>query len=631
MSRSILVRKNLFVLIAIISVASSLSIFSSQYSIQTSNEIRKIASEDIAANAQNEAYDLSRIVVNKIDSVTTNLQILANGPTIQSGRAQDIAQLFDAAQYSTEDFTEYYMWLNSEGTIISASNIARASYQYNSIWQSEKPLFLTEPQKTASIYYSNIIKSPTDSTQRLYIAYPIIYSLQQDENLIGDFRGVIVASIRLDTLGTIMTGELSPTFENDVSLSDISGEMVYSVDSSVIGKNIFENPAYLTTPILTKLSKDAGAEITEFLKDSNSRQQAKPATITIDGKTFTIASHPIIQNGNHFWTLYITAPHIFTDNVDALLSKQDTFTMMTLLVIGSVSVGIAYLVLSWNKRLERTVNARTLELRNSNTSLKESNAQLALANEQLELHGKLQREFINVAAHELRTPIMPILGMTDLIESKFQQSVNGEIILKRNDFELISRNARRLERLATDILDVTKIETQSLHLNRDQFDLYDLVEVAVNDIKHQFPNDRITYLVQLDKGIRVFADKTKLGQVLSNILSNAAKFTDEGSITVRGELERNEQHRLEIAHISVSDTGIGIDSDIIPRLFTKFTNKTGVDRAQVGSGLGLFISKGIIEAHGGKIWAENNQNRKGTTFHITFPIDSSNPLRATSV
>lgn len=195
MSRSILVRKNLFVLIAIISVASSLSIFSSQYSIQTSNEIRKIASEDIAANAQNEAYDLSRIVVNKIDSVTTNLQILANGPTIQSGRAQDIAQLFDAAQYSTEDFTEYYMWLNSEGTIISASNIARASYQYNSIWQSEKPLFLTEPQKTASIYYSNIIKSPTDSTQRLYIAYPIIYSLQQDENLIGDFRGVIVASI----------------------------------------------------------------------------------------------------------------------------------------------------------------------------------------------------------------------------------------------------------------------------------------------------------------------------------------------------------------------------------------------------------------------------------------------------
>jgi len=625
--RGIIIRKNLLVLVIIISLASSLSIVSTQYSIQTSNEIRNIASDDIAANAQNEAFDLSRIVVNKIDSVTTNLQVLANGPSIQSGRAQEIAQLFDAAQYSTEELTEYYMWLDSEGTIISASNIARASYQYNSMWKSEKPPFLTEPQKTASIYYSKILKSSVDNTERLYIAYPIIYSLQQDENLIGDFRGVIVASIRLDTLGAILTSELSPTFESDVSLVDISGEMIYSVERSVIGKNIFENPTYLTTPIFRELTEDAGAKITDFLRASDSRQQAE-LNISIEGKSFTIASHPITQNGNHFWTLYIIAPHVFTDNVDALLAKQYTFTMMTLLVIGAVSVGMAYLVLSWNRKLEDKVKARTQDLRTANTSLTELNAQLASANEKLELHGKLQREFIDVAAHELRTPIMPILGMTDLIESKFQQSKNGEIILRKDDFEIISRNARRLERLATDILDVTKIETQSLHLNKQQFDLYDIVDLAVNDIKIQFPNDKITYVIQLDKGTNIFADKAKLSQVLGNLLSNAVRFTDEGSITVTGVLQ-SDGSKGELVHISVSDTGTGIDSEVMPKLFTKFTNKAGIDRAQVGSGLGLFISKGIIDAHAGKIWAENNHDGRGTTIHLTFPTNTSDLLQAT--
>jgi signal transduction histidine kinase len=627
--RGIIIRKNLLVLVIIISLASSLSIFSTQYSIQTSNEIRKIASDDIAANAQNEAFDLSRIVVNKIDSVTTNLQVLANGPSIQSGRAQEIAQLFDAAQYSTEELTEYYMWLDSEGTIISASNIARASYQYNSMWKSEKPPFLTEPQKTASIYYSKILKSSADNTERLYIAYPIIYSLLQDENLIGDFRGVIVASIRLDTLGAILTSELSPTFESDVSLAAISGEMIYSVERSVIGKNIFENPTYLTTPIFRELTEDAGAKITDFLRASDSRQQAE-LNISIEGKSFTIASHPITQNGNNFWTLYIIAPHAFTDNVDALLAKQDTFTMMTLLVIGAVSVGMAYLVLSWNRKLEDKVKARTQDLRTANISLTELNAQLASANEKLELHGKLQREFIDVAAHELRTPIMPLLGMTDLIESKFQQNKNGEIILRRDDFEIISRNARRLERLATDILDVTKIETQSLHLNKEQFDLYDIVDLAVNDIKNQFPNDKITNIVQLDKGTKVYADKAKLSQVLGNLLSNAVKFTDEGSITVTGKLTPSDASKRELVHISVSDTGTGIDSELMPKLFTKFTNKAGIDRAQVGSGLGLFISKGIIDAHAGKIWAENNHDGRGTTIHLTFPTNTSDFLQATS-
>jgi signal transduction histidine kinase len=615
-------RKNVLVLIAIVSIASSLSAISLQYSVQTSEEIRKVASEDIAVNARDEAYDLSRIVVNKMDSVTTNLEVLASAPSIQAGRPQDINQLFDAAQYSTEDVTEYYMWLDSDGSIVSASNIARASYQYSSMWKSENPPFLTEPQKTASIYYSSIIHSAADDIDRLYVSYPIVYSLNQDENLAGDFRGVIVASIRLDTLGGILTDELSPTFESDISLTDTSGEMIYSVQESVIGKNIFEDPVYLTTPVLNELDQDTSAKVVDFLKSANAERRNQATNINVDGKTITIASHPIIQQGNHFWTLYITAPHVFTDNVDGLLAKQDTLTTLTLIIIMSVSTGLGYLTLSWNRRLDATVRERTQQLNDSNALLLQSNSQLEKANKQLQVHANLQREFVNIAAHELRTPIMPILGMTDLLESRFQQSQNDEVVLRKADFEIISRNSRRLERLATDILDVSRIETNSLHLNTERFDLHDLILHTVNDVKNHFPNEKVEYRILSDKGLHLHADRSKIGQVLWNILNNAAKFTDRGTITIVSSVERNKAGQ-DMISLAISDTGVGIDSDLLSRLFTKFSNRAGFDRDQVGSGLGLFISKGIIEAHGGRIWAENNSDGKGCTFWFEIPLQGT--------
>jgi signal transduction histidine kinase len=185
-------------------------------------------------------------------------------------------------------------------------------------------------------------------------------------------------------------------------------------------------------------------------------------------------------------------------------------------------------------------------------------------------------------------------------------------------FAIISRNARRLERLATDILDVTRIETQSLHLEKELFDLYELAEQAISDIENQYPQSKLRYIIKVDRGTMVFADRSKIGQVVSNLLSNAAKFTDEGEISVTGYVERNSVGK-DLVQVSVSDTGTGIDSEIFPRLFTKFTNRAGIDRTQTGVGLGLFISKGLIEAHDGKIWAENNPSGKGAKFTFILP------------
>ena len=612
MLKNILRRKNLLVILAITSIALSLSMVSYQYSTYTSDEIAKIGSEDIASNAENEAYDLSRIIINKIDAVTTNLQILSNGPSIQQSRTTNIVQLFDAAQYSTDELTEYYLWLDKDGRIMSASNIARATYQYRSTWQSEKPLFLTEPERTGSIYYSGVLNS-ADNVNRLYISYPIIYSLQDNELLKDEFTGVIVAVIRLDTLGRLLQNELSPAFQSVILLADSKGALVYATDESLIEKSLLEDPSILLSLSSLKLSGSSAQEVKAVI-DASLHGQSGSKNVAVEGKQFTFGYHPIIHNDIHFWTLYIVTPHTLNDNVSALLSKQDSFTMISLLVIGSVSAGIAYLVITWNRRLENIVLAKTSELIKANELLTESNIQLALANEQLRKHEKLQREFVNIAAHELRTPIMPILGMTDILDAQFGQ--HNEIMLERKDFEIILRNARRLEKLATDVLDVSRIETQSFHLDEARFDLYEIIELAVEDAKRQTVLNNVRFVIEAESGMTVFADKSRIRQVLSNLLSNATRFTDDGSITVTAKEDRDNNCLL----LSVSDTGTGVDPEIIPRLFEKFATRSGTDRPQSGSGLGLYVSKKIVEAHGGKIWAENNTGGRGATIRISIPI-----------
>ena len=228
------------------------------------------------------------------------------------------------------------------------------------------------------------------------------------------------------------------------------------------------------------------------------------------------------------------------------------------------------------------------------------------AHEQLKLHDKAQKEFINVAAHELRTPIQPILGLSHLLLSK-----TGSIEQYNELLETINRNAKRLNRLSDDILDATKIESKSLELKKERFNLNDIILNAMDDIKlsKDFVNRNVQLLYQ-PQDIVLDADKGRTSQVISNLLSNAIKFTKIGFITIATRIEGN-NHIL----ISVKDTGSGIDPEILPELFSKFTA-----RSFSGTGLGLFISKSIVEAHGGKIWAENNSDGKGTTFTFSLPL-----------
>jgi signal transduction histidine kinase len=265
-------------------------------------------------------------------------------------------------------------------------------------------------------------------------------------------------------------------------------------------------------------------------------------------------------------------------------------------------------IVSTNENLNRLVKDRTRELE--------------IANEQLKNQEKMQKEFINIAAHELRTPVQPILGLSEVLQS--EEEDEG----KRRLIDVISRNAKRLERLTQDILDVTRIESQLLRLNKEKFNLNGLALSIIEEYKSKIgDNDRsdvkLLYNPIEGNNIIVDADRGRITQVVSNLLDNAVKFTEEGTIMVSTEVKNDggSSNNNNIAVVSVKDTGSGIDPEIMPRLFTKFTSKS-----HKGTGLGLFISKSIIETHGGKIWAENNIDGKGATFSFSLPLFNQSKL-----
>ena len=239
--------------------------------------------------------------------------------------------------------------------------------------------------------------------------------------------------------------------------------------------------------------------------------------------------------------------------------------------------------------------------------------ELRRANEQLKYRDKMQSEFINVAAHELRTPIQPILALADILRSKIRDREQVELL------DVILRNVKRFQRLSQDILDVTVIESRSLKLNKQAIDLNDLILSIVEDHQKQMQksDDNVKLLyepeIKTEEGknpILVQADRERITQVVWNLLNNAQKFTKHGTISISTRVTDRE------VIVSVKDTGEGIDPKIRPKLFSRFATNSSQ-----GTGLGLYISKSVVEAHGGRMWADDNIDRRhGATFYFSLPV-----------
>jgi len=601
-------RNNVIILLIIAIIGIGLSILSYQYSSFTANEIANISSQDVRSNAKIEVYQLSRILVRSMESISNNLQSLSNSISLLDIKNDNIQRLFDSAQTSTKDLTNGYYMFDINGEIVSKTSNKSIAAEYTGIRPNSTQLLLS-PKTSNSTYYSSIV-DVDNQFPLLFISYPVLRTNVTQGNVtiqsnMSKFEGIVFTTIDLAKLGNFLQKELSPEFASNVGLIDKNGVILYSKNRNVVGNN------YLTPEFQDLIPPEIKGEYNNILATSLTGGSGL-RDISFNDNMTTIAYQPITLDREFLWSLYISTPHSLASNVGYLINQQKNFSTIVIIVVGSMAFGIAFLILSWNKRLEGAVESRTVQLKTTNESLTESNSLLASANKQLEIHDNMQKEFINVTAHELRTPIMPILGEAELLENDI--SDNDYAKVSKEQISSIIRNAKRLDRLAADILDVTNIEGKSLKLNKASFDIDEILSELVTEYSRQIEGDlaknkKLTISYE-PIHVKIFADRYRITQVISNIINNAIKFTDQGVISIIGNVNDKE------LSVQISDTGKGIDGEIVSRLFDKF-----VSRSEQGTGLGLFISKNIIESHGGTISGFNQENGTGATFIFTLPLN----------
>jgi two-component system, OmpR family, sensor histidine kinase VicK len=234
--------------------------------------------------------------------------------------------------------------------------------------------------------------------------------------------------------------------------------------------------------------------------------------------------------------------------------------------------------------------------------------------EQLEIHDKMQRDFVNIAAHELRTPVQAIINYAELAKS-YEDN-------REEYYDKLLKSVLRLHKLTEDILDAARIESKTLRLNKEVFLLNDVLRSSVDEQRRAAARKGLRLHLEQPEPVYIFGDKTRIGQVLANLLINAVKFTDKGLIRVNARLDK----RAGKVTVRVTDTGIGIDRSILPLLFARF-----IAKSESGTGLGLFISKSIIEAHDGRIWVEKSEPGEGSTFTFELPMSNTIPARGSRV
>ena len=454
-----------------------------------------------------------------------------------------------------------------------------------------------------------------DGKYRIAITEPIInIGTGKYEGLVG---GLIPTTEFFAHYGNIYNIK-----SNFLVVFDKKGNYIATPRTHLLGKNYFGNEAqqiFHHNPIQGNL-------YSQLLK-------GRPGYAVYDfgiGERLNTGYPIFVQGKPTYFVSAVTPTSVIYSQINTVILTQKIETFSLLAGTTAAIVVLIIFLIRWSSTLNNEVKRRTGELNESNKqlntlteelkrandSLMASNRQLAVANEQLKLHDKIQKEFINVASHEIKTPTQAILGYTELLQRHPEK--------REQISDVLYRNAKRLQRLTNDILDVARIESQTLKINKDKFSLTDLISSIMEDFKNdiQRKGGNVTLLYEPEDNLIVEADKGRITQVISNLLSNAIKFTKEGSITIKVVKDtkyNNHQQEGEEVMVSVKDTGKGIDSEILPRLFTKFATKS-----ETGTGLGLYISKSIIEAHGGKIWAENYQydGKKGAVFTFSLPLSN---------
>jgi signal transduction histidine kinase len=601
---------------------------------------------------------ISQNIISDLDSILTKLKVIAVSPYIQEG---ENTQTWNKSEYLVQemyDETKELVGKTDGMFVIDKSGIIRV----NALTEEEQKRqntfvgtnishreYVNQAKTTLEPVFSTGLFSP-DRVYRMFIAYPI---LKGETN---EYMGLVSASIP--------TVDFFSRFGN---VYDVQSQYLIALDRNanylthgnreLVGTNFFEETA--------QNSSTSSAALNRLVDRVLSSESGHTVYNSAEGERLATA-YPVSVYGerppSYAVLITTTTSQIYSQIENILLGQRiETFALLGIITVAVILFTV--FLFKWNSSLKGEVLRRTKELNESNRDLYE-------ANERLKVHDKMQKEFINIAAHELRTPIMPIMGVTDLIKERFEEADQNsnnnnnydshELTITKEELGMIVRNCERLQHLAEDVLTTARIESKSLQLQKERFNLNKAVQEVLTDLEihvqdsYNIGRNNLQLLYEsggrdggannnnkndewLGNNIIVNADKHMILQVISNLVNNAINFTRSGTISVEVERtaapnrsnnnnndynndnSKNYNNDLE-AVVKIKDTGSGIDAEILPRLFSKFATKSD----HKGTGLGLFISKSIVEAHGGRIWAENNTDGRGATFAFSLPMDYQN-------
>lgn len=588
---------------AIVAAGVIFSILTYQYYMRNSSDIQHIAVEHIQSTTLVKVSDLAQILKNKFDLVTINLEMLSSSRELIDQRLELGRILLNSAQKTTTNFVDFYSWVDSNGTRIwSSSNVNDTSDEKIKEFSTAAQAYFEKIKDAQVPAYSNTIKL-TDDQSGILILYPIIDTQNRTtaQNNTNKFRGAILAGISSKTLDGFLQSYIPPLASANLSLIDSSGMMILTGIPEFVGTSVFNKKF---DSVVGRSSNDyiRGKNMVDLFRSAVQSPRVSTTDVTLDGKEFTVSFAPVMSNGIHYFTTILILPHTLASSLDDLVAQQRNFAVIAMIIIVASALGIFFVITYWNKGLRKVVYIQTKELQETT--------------KKLTYHDKLQKEFIDIAAHEFRTPIQSVLGYSELIHTNLK---NFE-----QYFDKIIRNAKRLEKLTEDVLDVSRIEGKNLQITKSYFDLNQTIKQVIEDHQKEAldKNVKISFESKNNVTNTIYADEARLLQVIDNLISNAINFTNNGDIRIssyRGKEDNNGENDdadKESIVVEIKDTGAGINPEMIPRLFEKFAT-----RSISGTGLGLYISKSIVDSHGGNIWAYNNKDGKGATFTFTLPLD----------
>jgi signal transduction histidine kinase len=616
------IRSKLFIIM--ISVVTISIVVPSVVALNTfTRSLETEITEELKVNALNAMDKLSRLMFERV----ADIRFLTDPGNVVISGSEDNFTIGEKVEYlrQVEEANKAYASISLYNT--SGIKVGDTRSIAIGVNDSEEPFYRNAIN--GDIYYDQVpIFSRNLRQHVLHFSGPVY----DENNLIN---GVLVLTFPLNKINEIML-EAGGAISNDADIDLLSddGLLIYSnndqasvLQERVTGLPIFDKLRNSTDRVESEISVDdqssnrsgetifIGTKDPGFLDYKGNNWSLILGVKTEDAfKSVSLLRNEFLIIAVVILSVFFVLIFIFARSISKPIIKLRDIT-------NEVSKGNFDIEVGVQKSGGDELDQLSSSFENMRQTILARTKEVLKVNEELKLKDRLKDEFINVAAHELRTPIQPILGLCEVLRSKIKK--DNVMDLRREEEQLLDvivKNAKRLRGLAQEILDVTRIESKGFDLNLLRFNLVSLLSDIISDTKEQISKERqdLNLILELggentstgkSNGIFVHADKDKIIQAISNLLTNAIKFTKNGTISVKVSI--NDQNNEVVT--SIKDTGEGIDPSILPQLFTKFSSKSFE-----GIGLGLFITKNIVQAHGGRIWAENNSDEKGATFFFTL-------------